>query len=167
MLSQDPLTYFFSVSCQAICAPQSNETDCSADQILEDTEHHMYQLVYIASMVSVLAFGIIKGFTFTNTTLMASSSLHNRVFNKVGPQRAAGPPGCSVYSIQQALAVCQKPCWTLGTEALSWSLLSGFHGRLLKYHIGRPVSGSNRDTSWPLGGKDRGESTHLASESPS
>ncbi|KAK7806243.1 hypothetical protein U0070_023858 [Myodes glareolus] len=68
---------------QVICAPQSNNTACSADQTLQDTEHHMYQLVYIASMVSVLAFGIIKGFTFTNTTLMASSSLHNRVFNKI------------------------------------------------------------------------------------
>ncbi|CAO2610760.1 ATP-binding cassette sub-family C member 12 [Lemmus lemmus] len=68
---------------QVICAPQSNKTPCNVDQTLQDTEHHMYQLVYIASMVSVLAFGIIKGFTFTNTTLMASSSLHNRVFNKI------------------------------------------------------------------------------------
>ncbi|XP_028611340.1 multidrug resistance-associated protein 9 [Grammomys surdaster] len=68
---------------QVICAPQSNKTACGADQTLQDTEHHMYQLVYIASMASVLMFGIIKGFTFTNTTLMASSSLHNRVFNKI------------------------------------------------------------------------------------
>ncbi|XP_049976741.1 ATP-binding cassette sub-family C member 12 isoform X2 [Alexandromys fortis] len=68
---------------QVICPPQSNNTACNANQTLQDTEHHMYQLVYIASMVSVLAFGIIKGFTFTNTTLMASSSLHNRVFNKI------------------------------------------------------------------------------------
>lgn len=68
---------------QVICASQSNETACNVDQTLPDTKHHMYQLVYIASMVSVLMFGIIKGFTFTNTTLMASSSLHNRVFNKV------------------------------------------------------------------------------------
>lgn len=76
---------------QVICAPQSNETACNVNQTLQDTKHHMYQLVYIASMVSVLTFGIIKGFTFTNTTLMASSSLHNRVFNKVVAQRAAGP----------------------------------------------------------------------------
>ncbi|GAB1293435.1 ATP-binding cassette sub-family C member 12 [Apodemus speciosus] len=68
---------------QVICAPQSNKTACNGDQTLQDTEHHMYQLVYIASMVSVLTFGIIKGFTFTNTTLMASSSLHNRVFSKI------------------------------------------------------------------------------------
>ncbi|XP_052022567.1 ATP-binding cassette sub-family C member 12 isoform X4 [Apodemus sylvaticus] len=68
---------------QVICAPQSNKTACNVDQTLQDTEHHMYQLVYIASMVSVLMFGIIKGFTFTNTTLMASSSLHNRVFSKI------------------------------------------------------------------------------------
>ncbi|XP_031196561.1 multidrug resistance-associated protein 9 isoform X2 [Mastomys coucha] len=68
---------------QVICASQSNKTACNIDQTLRDTKHHMYQLVYIASMVSVLTFGIIKGFTFTNTTLMASSSLHNRVFNKI------------------------------------------------------------------------------------
>ncbi|KAL1783970.1 multidrug resistance-associated protein 9 isoform X1 [Sigmodon hispidus] len=68
---------------QVICGPQSNDTACNGDQTLQDTEHHMYQLVYIASMVSVLTFGIIKGFTFTKTTLMASSSLHNRVFNKI------------------------------------------------------------------------------------
>uniref|UniRef100_A0A8C2MDT6 ATP-binding cassette sub-family C member 12 n=1 Tax=Cricetulus griseus TaxID=10029 RepID=A0A8C2MDT6_CRIGR len=66
---------------QVICVPQSNKTVCNVD--LKDTDHHMYQMVYIASMVSVLAFGIIKGLTFTNTTLMASSSLHNRVFNKI------------------------------------------------------------------------------------
>ncbi|XP_052584726.1 ATP-binding cassette sub-family C member 12 isoform X4 [Peromyscus californicus insignis] len=68
---------------QVICAPQSNRTACNGDQTLQDTEHHMYQLVYIASMVSVLTFGIIKGITFTKTTLEASSSLHNRVFNKI------------------------------------------------------------------------------------
>lgn len=76
---------------QVVCASQNNKTACNVDQTLQDTKHHMYQLVYIASMVSVLMFGIIKGFTFTNTTLMASSSLHNRVFNKVEAQRAAGP----------------------------------------------------------------------------
>ncbi|XP_021076052.1 multidrug resistance-associated protein 9 isoform X2 [Mus pahari] len=68
---------------QVLCASQSNKTACNVDQTLQDTKHHMYQLVYIASMVSVLIFGIIKGFTFTNITLMASSSLHNRVFNKI------------------------------------------------------------------------------------
>ncbi|XP_036044189.1 multidrug resistance-associated protein 9 isoform X1 [Onychomys torridus] len=68
---------------QVICAPQSNKTACNGDQTLQDTEHHMYQLVYIASMVSVLTFGIIKGIAFTKTTLMASSSLHNSVFNKI------------------------------------------------------------------------------------
>lgn len=68
---------------QVVCASQNNKTACNVDQTLQDTKHHMYQLVYIASMVSVLMFGIIKGFTFTNTTLMASSSLHNRVFNKI------------------------------------------------------------------------------------
>lgn len=136
---------------QVICASQSNKTACNVDQTLRDTKHHMYQLVYIASMVSVLTFGIIKGFTFTNTTLMASSSLHNRVFNKVAAQRAEGPPDCSVHRAKQAL-VCQTLCGTLGMGQLSWSLPSSFQGvfHLFEYHIGRPVSESDRDTSWTL-----------------
>lgn len=116
---------------QVICAPQSNKTACNVDQTLQDTKHHMYQLVYIASMVSVLMFGIIKGFTFTNTTLMASSSLHNRVFNKVVAQSVVGPPDGSVHRAKQALILCQTLCQTPGTGQISWSLLSSFQGRLL------------------------------------
>lgn len=133
---------------QVICAPQSNKTACSVDQTLQDTKHHMYQLVYIASMASVLMFGIIKGFTFTNTTLMASSSLHNRVFNKVVAQRVVGPPDCSVHRAKQALILCQTLVQTLGSGQLSLSLLSSFQGifHLFEYYTGRPISESNRDT---------------------
>lgn len=50
----------------------------------------MYQWVYASSMVFVLMFGILKGLTFTKTTLMASSSLHDQVFDKVRLPGAAG-----------------------------------------------------------------------------
>ncbi|XP_063105389.1 ATP-binding cassette sub-family C member 12 isoform X5 [Cavia porcellus] len=68
---------------QMTCGPQGNQTFCEIGGILEDVGQHMYQWVYVASMVSMLVFGIIKGFIFTKTTLMASSSLHDRVFNKI------------------------------------------------------------------------------------
>lgn len=122
---------------QVICAPQGNKTACDADQTLQDTQHHMYQLVYIASMVSVLTFGIIKGFTFTNTTLMASSSLHNRVFNKVVAQRAAGP-----YTVPNTVSDAGD-----GTALLESARCSQGTFHLFEHHAGRPVSGSNRDTS--------------------
>ncbi|KFO26670.1 Multidrug resistance-associated protein 9 [Fukomys damarensis] len=67
---------------QMTCRPQGNQTVCEIGRGLEDARQRMYQWVYIASMVSMLAFGIIKGFIFTKTTLMASSSLHDRVFDK-------------------------------------------------------------------------------------
>ncbi|EHB16370.1 Multidrug resistance-associated protein 9 [Heterocephalus glaber] len=68
---------------QMNCGPQGNQTLCEIGRVLEDARQHMYQWVYVASMVSMLAFGIIKGFIFTKTTLMASSSLHDRVFDKI------------------------------------------------------------------------------------
>lgn len=51
--------------------------------MLADSGPRVYQWVYPGSMVSILVFGITKGFMFTKTTLMASSSLHDRVFDKV------------------------------------------------------------------------------------
>lgn len=51
--------------------------------VLADTGQRVFQWVYTGSMVSVLTFSVIKGFTFTKTTLMASSSLHDLVFDKV------------------------------------------------------------------------------------
>ena len=54
--------------------------------MLADTGQHVYQWVYAGSMVSVLLFGIIKGFIFTKTTLTASSWLHDQVFDKVQPR---------------------------------------------------------------------------------
>lgn len=57
--------------------------------MLADTGQGVYQWVYTGSMVSMLVFGILKGFTFTKTTLMASSSLHDQVFDKVLPGSGA------------------------------------------------------------------------------
>uniref|UniRef100_A0A8C9UV77 ATP-binding cassette sub-family C member 12 n=1 Tax=Spermophilus dauricus TaxID=99837 RepID=A0A8C9UV77_SPEDA len=65
------------------CGSHSNKSTCEIGKILADIGQHMYQWVYAASMVSVLTFGIIKGLTFTKTTLMASSSLHDQVFDKI------------------------------------------------------------------------------------
>ncbi|GAB5582247.1 ATP-binding cassette sub-family C member 12 isoform X1 [Prionailurus iriomotensis] len=65
------------------CGPQGNKSACEIGAVLADTGQHVYQWVYAGSMVSVLMFSIIKGFTFTKTTLMASCSLHDRVFDKI------------------------------------------------------------------------------------
>uniref|UniRef100_A0A8C0T0E7 ATP binding cassette subfamily C member 12 n=1 Tax=Canis lupus familiaris TaxID=9615 RepID=A0A8C0T0E7_CANLF len=56
---------------------------CEIGAVLADTGQHVYQWVYAGSMLSVLTFSVIKGFTFTKTTLMASSSLHDHVFDKI------------------------------------------------------------------------------------
>ncbi|XP_058530683.1 ATP-binding cassette sub-family C member 12 isoform X6 [Ochotona princeps] len=68
---------------QITCGPQGNKTVCEVGEVLADMGQRLYQWVYAASMGSVLFFGIAKGFTFTKTTLMASSSLHDRVFDKI------------------------------------------------------------------------------------
>ncbi|XP_048648010.1 ATP-binding cassette sub-family C member 12 isoform X1 [Marmota marmota marmota] len=65
------------------CGSHSNKSSCEIGNILADIGQHMYQWVYAASMVFVLTFGIIKGLTFTKTTLMASSLLHDQVFDKI------------------------------------------------------------------------------------
>ncbi|PNJ62434.1 ABCC12 isoform 3, partial [Pongo abelii] len=65
------------------CGPQGNRTMCEVGAVLADIGQHVYQWVYAASMVFVLVFGVIKGFVFTKTTLMASSSLHDMVFDKI------------------------------------------------------------------------------------
>ncbi|XP_029781036.1 multidrug resistance-associated protein 9 [Suricata suricatta] len=68
---------------QMTCGPRGNKSACEIGAVLADTGQHVYQWVYAGSMVSVLMCSIIKGFTFTKTTLMASSSLHNQVFDKI------------------------------------------------------------------------------------
>ncbi|TEA37530.1 hypothetical protein DBR06_SOUSAS22910009, partial [Sousa chinensis] len=55
----------------------------SVGLVQADTGPRVYQWAYAGSMVSVLVFGISQGFTFTKTTLMASFSLHDRVFDKI------------------------------------------------------------------------------------
>ncbi|KAG8510013.1 Multidrug resistance-associated protein 9 [Galemys pyrenaicus] len=68
---------------QMTCGPHANTSACEVGAVLADSGRHVYQWVYMASMVSVLVFGVAKGFTFTKTTLMASSSLHDQVFDKI------------------------------------------------------------------------------------
>ncbi|XP_061243073.1 ATP-binding cassette sub-family C member 12 isoform X1 [Bos javanicus] len=68
---------------QMKCGPHSNMSTCEVGMVLADSELRVYQWVYPGSMVSILVFGITKGFMFTKTTLMASSSLHDRVFDKI------------------------------------------------------------------------------------
>ncbi|XP_055153991.1 ATP-binding cassette sub-family C member 12 isoform X1 [Symphalangus syndactylus] len=65
------------------CGPQGNRTMCEVGAVLADIGQHVYQWVYAASMVFVLVFDVTKGFVFTKTTLMASSSLHDTVFDKI------------------------------------------------------------------------------------
>ncbi|XP_073740446.1 ATP-binding cassette sub-family C member 12 isoform X5 [Callorhinus ursinus] len=68
---------------QMTCGPQGNKSACEIGAVLADTGQHVYQWVYAGTMVSVLTFSVIKGFTFTKTTLMASSSLHDCMFDKI------------------------------------------------------------------------------------
>ncbi|ELR47159.1 Multidrug resistance-associated protein 9 [Bos mutus] len=68
---------------QMKCGPHSNMSTCEVGMVLADSGLRVYQWVYPGSMVSILVFGITKGFMFTKTTLMASSSLHDRVFDKI------------------------------------------------------------------------------------
>ncbi|XP_068938923.1 ATP-binding cassette sub-family C member 12 isoform X4 [Petaurus breviceps papuanus] len=65
------------------CRTHNNETNCETSDILVNPKQPIYQWVYVASMMSVIIFSIIKGFIFTKTTLMASSTLHDRVFEKI------------------------------------------------------------------------------------
>uniref|UniRef100_A0A8C3VT38 ATP binding cassette subfamily C member 12 n=1 Tax=Catagonus wagneri TaxID=51154 RepID=A0A8C3VT38_9CETA len=68
---------------QMTCGPQGNASTCEVGTVLADTGPRAYQWVYAGSMVSVLLFGVTKGLTFTKTTLMASSSLHDQVLHKI------------------------------------------------------------------------------------
>ncbi|XP_077165982.1 ATP-binding cassette sub-family C member 12-like isoform X2 [Paroedura picta] len=58
-------------------------TTCNAGSITENPDLHFYQLIYGMSMVSMIVMSILKGFVFTKTTLKASSTLHNTMFQKI------------------------------------------------------------------------------------
>ncbi|XP_068849116.1 ATP-binding cassette sub-family C member 12-like [Capricornis sumatraensis] len=68
---------------QMMCGAHSNMSTCEVGTVLADSGPRLYQWVYPGSMVSILVLGITKGFMFTKTTLMASSCLHDRVFDKI------------------------------------------------------------------------------------
>lgn len=98
------------------CGPQGNASTCEVGTVLADTGPRVYQWVYAGSMVSVLVFAITKGLTFTKTTLMASSSLHNQVLHKVQPPSPPSPhpsppppPGLPTHPIPQPLAFTEHP----------------------------------------------------------
>ncbi|EPQ16475.1 Multidrug resistance-associated protein 9 [Myotis brandtii] len=77
------LGFWLDKASEMTCGPQTSQGPCEIGTVLADTGHGVYQWVYASSMASVLAFGITKGFTFTKTTLMASSALHDRMFDKI------------------------------------------------------------------------------------
>ncbi|XP_037000716.2 ATP-binding cassette sub-family C member 12 isoform X2 [Artibeus jamaicensis] len=77
------LGFWLDKGSQATCGPQSIQSSCELGAVLADTGHGMLPWVYVGSMASVLVFGILKGLTFTKTTLMASSWLHDHLFDKV------------------------------------------------------------------------------------
>ncbi|XP_070253924.1 ATP-binding cassette sub-family C member 12 isoform X5 [Myotis yumanensis] len=77
------LGFWLDKASEMTCGPQTSKGPCEIGTVLADTGHGVYQWVYASSMASVLAFGITKGFTFTKTTLMASSALHDRMFDKI------------------------------------------------------------------------------------
>ncbi|KAJ8782567.1 hypothetical protein J1605_000546 [Eschrichtius robustus] len=68
---------------QMTCGPQGNMSTCGVGPVLADTGPRVYQWACTGSAVSVLVFGITRGFTFTRTTPTASFSLHDRVFDKI------------------------------------------------------------------------------------
>ncbi|XP_054934884.1 ATP-binding cassette sub-family C member 12 [Physeter macrocephalus] len=68
---------------QMTCGPHGNMSTCEVGPVPADTGPRVYQWAYAGSVVSVLVFGITQGFAFTKTTLMASSSLHDRVFDEI------------------------------------------------------------------------------------
>ena len=88
---------------------------CEVGMVLADSGPRVYQWVYPGSMVSILVFGITKGFMFTKTTLMASSSLHDRVFDKV---QSPCPSPMSQWGLYRSPAMRQTLCWALGWTQL-------------------------------------------------
>ncbi|KAM9046573.1 LOW QUALITY PROTEIN: ATP-binding cassette sub-family C member 12 [Megaptera novaeangliae] len=68
---------------QMTCGPHGDMSTCGVGPVLADAGPRVYQWAHSGSVVSVLVFGITRGFTFTRTTLTASFSLHDRVFDKI------------------------------------------------------------------------------------
>lgn len=61
-----------------------NETQSDkSGNISDNPKMEFYQLVYGMITVALTAFGILKGFAFTKTTLKASSTMHDRMFYKI------------------------------------------------------------------------------------
>lgn len=91
--------------------------------MLADTGHGTLPWVYSGSMVSVLVFAIVKGFAFTKTTLMASSWLHDRLFDKVQPRELPTQPVPRPTGFVEHLLLRRTgPCAGLqGQTLLAWN----------------------------------------------
>ena len=92
-----------------MCGAHSNMSTCEVGTVLADSGPRVYQWVYPGSMVSILVFGITKGFMFTKTTLMASSSLHDQVFDKV-QSPCPSPWGRMHIPVQQSVGFIRITC---------------------------------------------------------
>lgn len=78
------LSYWISEGAGADCAASGNNTtawDCSS--ITKNPQLQFYQLMYGMSIVAIIVLSAIKGFFFTNFTVKASCSLHDKVFYKI------------------------------------------------------------------------------------
>lgn len=125
--------------------------------MLADTGPRVYQWVYAGSMVSVLVFAITKGLTFTKTTLMASSSLHNQVLHKVQPPPLPHPillhpcprgrPHIPFLSHWHLLSTLNAPDTVLGSGAdtllTELTVASGKSPPTPNYQPQRPTPGSS------------------------
>lgn len=103
------------------CGTWGGSSACEMGAVLADVGQHVYTWVYAGSMVSVLVFGITKGITFTKTTLMASSSLHDRVFDKVQPWEPRAPLGHPSTGLSARLQRARRWAGLWGQTQHSWS----------------------------------------------
>lgn len=113
------------------CGAWGGRNACEMGAVLADVGQQVYTWVYAGSMVSVLVFGITKGLTFTKTTLMASSSLHDRVFDKVRPWEPRAPLGHPSTGLSARLQRARRGAGLRGQTQPSWSSLSSL-GRVSK-----------------------------------
>ncbi|GAB6032452.1 Multidrug resistance-associated protein 5 [Chamberlinius hualienensis] len=65
------------------CGEFCNNTCYDPHNISQNNDKDMYVIVYAASGVALIIFGIMKGFTVSRVMLNGSSNLHNAMFRKV------------------------------------------------------------------------------------
>ncbi|XP_044223017.1 ATP-binding cassette sub-family C member 12 isoform X1 [Thunnus albacares] len=60
-----------------------NKTTSDQGDVSQNPDLHFYQMIYGLTVIVMLAFAIIKCFSFTHVTLNASCKLHNTMFKKI------------------------------------------------------------------------------------